>query len=102
MMNPVKPPVKPVQGKPLILGVLGALLLVVGLVFWIGLSGGSTHVPPSRPGVGFGLDDAGAGPASTGPPKNDEAPGAAADAGAVDKTIHDSGRHDGDERDARR
>jgi hypothetical protein len=38
---------------------LGALLLVVGLVFWVGVSGGSKHVPLSRPGVGFTADDAG-------------------------------------------
>lgn len=60
MMGRVKPPVKAVQGKTLILGVLGALVLVVGLVFWIGMSGGSTHVPVNRPGVGFTVDDTGA------------------------------------------
>jgi hypothetical protein len=50
----------PVKGKTLILGVLGALFLVVGLLFWAGMTGGSTHVPLSAPGIGFGIDDAAA------------------------------------------
>jgi len=42
-----------VQGKKLLLGLLGALLVAVGLVFYLGVTGGSTHVPNSKPGVGF-------------------------------------------------
>ena len=61
MMRRVKPPPKPdpVKGKTLILGLLGALLFVVGLLFWMGMNGGSTHVPMGKPGVGFTADDAG-------------------------------------------
>ena len=58
----MKPPVKSVQGKTLIVALLGALVLVVGLVFWIGMSGGSTHIPLSKRGVGFTVDDAGVAP----------------------------------------
>ena len=38
-------PAGAVKGKTLILGLIGALVLVVGLLFWAGMSGGSTHVP---------------------------------------------------------
>lgn len=79
MMHRVEPPVKPdakarpIQGKTFILGLLGALILLVGIIFWIGMSGGSTHVPLSKPGVGFTADDA----------------GASGDGGAIEKTTHD-------------
>jgi hypothetical protein len=76
-----------VQGKALILGVLGALVLVAGLLFWIGMTGGSTHVPLSKPGVGFRADEAGA-------PDPAASAGASAapagwDGGAIASTIHD-------------
>lgn len=95
MMRSVTPPPKrdagstrrTVQGKTLIVGVLGALLLVVGILFWVGMTGGSTHVALSKPGVGFGSDDTGAPPtpvpATTGPS------GGAWDGGAIGQTIHD-------------
>ena len=59
---------KPVQGKTLLLGLLVALVLVVGGVFYFGVSGGSTHVPLSKPGIGFTTDPAasGSGAASAG------------------------------------
>jgi hypothetical protein len=82
----------PVQGKTLILGVLGALVVVVGLLFWAGMTGGSTHVPLSAPGIGFTVDDAGtkAGdPAASGANAANAANAGAWDGGALDKTIHD-------------
>lgn len=98
MMRRVEPPSnrgqrgegsgRAVQGKTLILGVLGALLLVAGLLFWVGMTGGSTHVPLSKPGVGFTADDAGA----SGPNAAASAGrGAAAewDGGTIAQTIHD-------------
>lgn len=68
MMRLVKPPadrappnakpIKTVQGKTLLLGLLGSLLVAVGLVFYFGVTGGSTHVPLAKPGVGFTTDPA--------------------------------------------
>ena len=59
---------KPVQGKKLLLGLLVGLVLVVGLVFYFGVSGGSTHIPLSKPGIGFTTDDPSASAsAATGP-----------------------------------
>lgn len=103
MMRRVEPPVKPragtsrhdekarpVQGKTFIVGLLGALVLVVGLVFWIGMSGGSTHVPLSKPGIGFTADDAGAAaPAAAGSTGSEAAGAAPGDGGAIDRTVHD-------------
>ena len=79
----------PVKGKTLILGVLGALVVVVGLLFWAGMTGGSTHVPLSAPGIGFALDDAGtkATPGAAGPAG--EGPGAW-DGAALAQTVHDA------------
>ncbi len=86
--GPLEPPSKPkpIRGKTLILGLLGALAAMVSLLFWLGMSGGSRHVPLSKPGVGFVTDDAGRG---------DPSPAAAADrasgydGGAIQKTITD-------------
>jgi len=61
------------QGKNVVLGLLGAIVLVGAVLFWIGMSGGSTHVPAGAPGVGFVKNDAGSA----------EAPGAGA-SGAPD------------------
>ena len=44
-------PAKAVSGKQLILGLIGAIVLVASLLFWAGMTGGSTHVPPSKAGV---------------------------------------------------
>lgn len=59
-MKPARTQRNAVKGKTLILGLLAALVIAMGLLFWIGTHGGSTHVPQSRPGVGFSVDDAGA------------------------------------------
>src|SRR5947209_20146500 len=89
MMRRVKGPPKPapVKGKTLILGVLGALIVVVGLLFWAGMTGGSTHVPLSAPGIGFTTDDAAPSiPASEGSAKAS----AGWDGGALAQTVHDA------------
>ncbi len=90
MMRRVKPVPAPVKGKTLILGVLGALVVVVGLLFWAGMTGGSTHVPLSAPGIGFGLDDTGT-TAPTGSPATAADLDAAApwDGAALAQTLHD-------------
>lgn len=41
------------QGKKVVIALLVALVGVVGAVVWIGVSGGSQHVPRSAPGVAF-------------------------------------------------
>lgn len=46
-------PAPVVQGKHLIVGFLAAIVLAAGIIFWIGMSGGSRHVPQSKPGVDF-------------------------------------------------
>jgi hypothetical protein len=86
MMRRVKGPPKPapIKGKTLILGVLAALVVTVGLLFWAGMTGGSTHIPLSAPGIGFTTDDAGSNAAPA------ETPAAAGwDGGALAKTVHD-------------
>jgi hypothetical protein len=95
MMRPVKGPPKPapIKGKTLILGVLGALVVTVGLLFWAGMTGGSTHVPLSAPGIGFTTDEAGPSapaPGSAGP----SAAGAGWDGAAIAQTIHDAKARD--------
>ncbi len=85
MMRRVKPGPAPVKGKTLILGVLGALVVVVGLLFWAGLTGGSTHVPLSAPGVGFTVDDTGTATGAV----TAAATAAAWDGAALAQTVHD-------------
>jgi hypothetical protein len=91
MMRRVKPSVKrdpgAVRGKTFILGLIAALVLVVGFVFWAGMTGGSSHVPLGKAGVGFTIDEAGA-PAPPSTPGATNA-GAAWDGGAIGETIHD-------------
>ena len=65
MMRRVKPTTdrtnrgaRAVQGKRLLVVLLGGLLLAIGLVFYMGLTGGSTHMPLSKSGVGFRTDPA--------------------------------------------
>jgi hypothetical protein len=99
MMRAVEPPDKPrstreekarpVQGKGFILGLLAALLLVVGVVFWIGVSGGSTHVPLSRPGVGFSADDAATPVVAAAPGTAADPLAIFADGGAIERTLKD-------------
>ena len=48
-----------VRGKTLVLVLIGAILAVFGILIWVGMSGGSQHVPGATPGVGFVLVDAG-------------------------------------------
>lgn len=73
------------SGKRLILGLLGVIAAVAAAIFWIGMSGGSSHVAPSKPGVGFQADDSGVGPGA-----GSAAAGATAwDGGAIGKTIID-------------
>jgi hypothetical protein len=89
MMHRVKPPEKPardVRGKTLILGLIGALFLVVGLLFWAGMTGGSSHVPQGKPGVGFTADDAGTGVGAGSARAGDPAPW---DGGVIGATLHD-------------
>jgi hypothetical protein len=71
----------------LILAVLGALVVVVGLLFWAGMTGGSTHVPLSAPGIGFTVDDAGTAIPSGNTAAADA--GAAWDGAAIAQTVHD-------------
>lgn len=97
MIRSVKPPeksdssstrertkVKPIQGKTFILGLVGTLVAVIGLVFWAGISGGSRHVPLSKPGVGFSADELTT-PAGSAGIRNV----AYGEAGAIQKTIVD-------------
>jgi hypothetical protein len=88
MMRPVEPPAKPppIKGKTFLLGMFVTLTIVIGLVFWVGMSGGSKHVPLSKPGVGFTADDTGTGHAAK---ADDPAVAAFADGGAIEKTISD-------------
>jgi uncharacterized membrane protein len=83
-------PKKSVAGRTLVIGLLASIVAVAGLVLIAGMTGGSTHVPQSKPGVGFTMDPkASAAPA-------DSAPGMAAfaDGGALTKTLHDRAVHD--------
>jgi hypothetical protein len=79
------------RGRNLVIGFGAALFLVVGAVFWIGMSGGSTHVPPGKPGVAF-TPSPRVGP-GTGPGAGDPAPGAsgasAASTPVLDKKARD-------------
>ena len=76
---------KGVSGKQLILGLLASIVLVAGLLFWAGMTGGSTHVPLSKAGVGFMKDDAGVVP----DPSDGATAAATWDGGAIAETIHD-------------
>ena len=79
---------KGVSGRTLILGLLASIVLVAGLLLWAGMTGGSTHVPPSKAGVGFTKDDAGVVPeAASGAAA--AAGGRAWDGGAIAETLHD-------------
>jgi hypothetical protein len=49
---------KKVEGKTLAIGFLAVLFGLAGVVFWIGATGGSRHVPRSAPGVGFTVPSA--------------------------------------------
>jgi len=49
-----------VRGKNLVLILMGAILLVFGVLIWVGMTGGSQHVPQSQPGIGFVKADTGA------------------------------------------
>jgi len=94
MMRRVKAPPKPepVKGRTLILGLAGALVLVVGLLFWAGMNGGSTHVPMGKPGVGFTTDDAGTIAAAASASKGEDL--VAWDGGVIDRTIMNRKVHD--------
>ena len=74
--------VKPIRGKTFIVGLLGTLVLVIGFVFWAGMSGGSRHVPLSKPGVGFSSDEVATASPSAGPLS-----GFPRDAGALKKSV---------------
>lgn len=89
MMRPVKAdrPTKPapVQGKKLLLVVLGGIILVAGIIFVIGLTGHSQHVPLGKPGIGFTTDPPAADAAAGAPGQSAES---VLDAG-ITKTIAD-------------
>ena len=76
----------PVSGKRLLLYLLGAIVLVAGIVFYAGMTGGSQHVPGSRPGIGFVTDPAATNGRAGAGASND--PANVLDAG-ITKTIHD-------------
>ncbi len=87
-MQPVKPDAKDrgkknIEGKRLLLGLLVALVVAVGLVFYFGMTGGSTHVPLSKPGIGFTTDPAASLEASEAAARGE------ADGGPITKTMHD-------------
>ncbi|MDB4940584.1 MAG: hypothetical protein JWP97_118 [Labilithrix sp.] len=71
-----------VEGKKLLLVLLGGIILVVGILFAIGLTSSSTHVPLSKPGIGFTTDPP---PSSAGAVTDN---GAVVDAG-ITRTIAD-------------
>jgi hypothetical protein len=69
----------------LILVLFGAIAILSGGIFWVGMRGDSTHVPPSKPGIAFVTDPrepaAAAGSAGAG--------ASTWDGGAITKTISD-------------
>ena len=71
-----------VAGKTLALGFLATIVLVVLVIFWIGATASSNHVPGAKPGVGFGN-----------PSATTTAAGSAGrvewDGGAIARTLHD-------------
>jgi hypothetical protein len=76
-------PKKSVAGKTLVLGLLASIVAVAGLVLLAGMTGGSTHVPQSKPGVGFAMD-----PRASAAPADSAADAAAStDGGALTKTL---------------
>jgi hypothetical protein len=42
-----------VRGKTLVIVLLGAVLFAFGAIVVLAMTGGSRHVPPSAPGIGF-------------------------------------------------
>lgn len=80
---------KTIEGKRFLLGLLVALVVAVGLVFYFGVTGGSTHVALSRPGIGFTTDPTASSSAAAG-----NAAGGLADGGAIARTINDRGVRD--------
>jgi hypothetical protein len=76
---------KGISGKQLMAGLLLSIVLVAGLLFWAGMTGGSTHVPLSKAGVGFMKDDAGEGPDAA----DGQAAAAGWDGGRIAETLHD-------------
>ena len=89
MMRPLKGPVEskpaPISGKRLLLILLGATVFVAALLFYAVLTGGSQHVPLSKPGIGFVTDPA-VGSGVTGGANGQ--PASVLDAG-ITKTLHD-------------
>ncbi|MBS2018431.1 MAG: AgmX/PglI C-terminal domain-containing protein [Deltaproteobacteria bacterium] len=47
------------SGKVVVTGLLVAILGAFGILVWVGMTGGSQHVPGSQPGVGFVKNDVG-------------------------------------------
>jgi hypothetical protein len=82
-------PTKSISGKQLIAGLLLSIIVVAGLLFWAGMTGGSTHVPLSKAGVGFIKDEAGPPPGTSSSTGDGAAAAAAWDGGAIAATIHD-------------
>lgn len=89
MMRPVKAegPKKPapVEGKKLLLVLLGGIILVAAIIFAVGLTGNSTHVPLGKPGIGFTTDPPAASALGSAPGQSAES---ILDAG-ITKTIAD-------------
>jgi hypothetical protein len=77
---------KQIEGKKLVIGFLAALFGLAGIVFVIGLTGGSKHVPRSAPGVGFSATPLPEPAPSFGVMR---VPSDAGGAGPIDHTVHD-------------
>lgn len=78
------------RGKNVVLVLLGAILFVFGILIWVGMTGGSKHVPGAPPGIGFVKADTGATeePAASG--RGDGAsPGGPLTKTVVDKKVRD-------------
>lgn len=83
------------QGKHVAVGLLVLLSLAIGTVFWIGMTGGSNHVPAGAPGVGFAKNPRAPGDEDTSgatPPPKATSAGQGASRTVIDKRLRDETR----------